>query len=144
MTGTDFQQRLDGKCHGVLKWPQLDALWRLVTESGEPWFFYQVGDEPPEEPLKNGELTNAVGALDALLHQEHDHDYCGIVYVDEPASPSLIKVYDPNNLGSSCGCSGEKFIPRWVLSKQKPERIEDQAPLPNNRRKWWQKLFQGK
>ena len=138
-----FQQRLDGKFHGILRWPQLDALWATVTDDGEPWYFYQVGDQPPQTPLQNEALKKAIDALDSLLRREHDHDYCGIVYADDPATPTLIKVYDPNNLGTSCGCSGEKFIPRWILSRDKPDRVEDQAPLPNNRRKWWQKLFSG-
>ncbi len=31
----------------------------------------------------------------------------GIVYVDDPVAPSLIKIYDPNNLGSTCGSSAD-------------------------------------
>lgn len=48
---------------------------------------------------------------------------------------------DLHNLGSSCGCSGVKIPPRWVLSRMKPEAIQDDAPLPNARRRWWQALF---
>jgi hypothetical protein len=43
--------------------------------------------------------------IDALLRAEHHESYCGIVYADDLENPRLIKIYDPNNLGSSCGSS---------------------------------------
>jgi len=95
----------------------------------------------PQQPLSAQQLATSIEELDALLHQEHDYDYCGIVYVDDVNQPSLIKVFDPNNLGSSCGCSGERIPPRWIISQQAPEEIIDEAPMPNNRKRWWNQLF---
>ncbi len=136
-----FLQRLDGKFVGILQWDQLDALWETINDSGQAWYLYQVGLALPELPLKGDGLRNALGMLNELLHQDHEHDYCGIVYADDPAEPTLVKVYDPNNLGYSCGSSGLKIPPRWILSLEKPSRIEDDAPTPNNRKRWWARLF---
>ena len=136
-----FLEQIESKFYGILSWDQLDNLWQKLGESKHAWFIYQVGDAVPDEPLEGNELADAIHALDQLLRQEHEHDYCGIVYVNDMDTPTIVKVYDPNNLGSSCGCSGKKYSPRWVISQIKPEKIEDDVPLPNNRRKWWKKLF---
>jgi hypothetical protein len=79
--------------------------------------------------------------LDALLRREHDEDYCGIVYADDFDLPTLIKIYDPNNLGSSCGMHGVAHPPRWLLSRIRPGCVADDAPLPNAHRRWWHALF---
>ena len=141
MERDDFAQRLEGRFTGILSWEQLDALWQTVNDSGRAWYLYQVGSPLPELPLKGDGLKKALAELDTLLHADHDHDYCGIVYADDPQNPTLIKVYDPNNLGSSCGSSGLRIPPRWILSLEKPAPVEDQAPTPNNRKRWWARLF---
>ena len=136
-----FLEQLNAKSYGILRWDQLDATWKKLEADGQPWFIYQVGDALPESPIEGDELHDALVALNQLLRQEHEHDYCGIVYVNDLDDPTFVKVFDPNNLGSSCGCSGKKFSPRWVISQIKPEKIEDDVPLPNNRKKWWKKIF---
>lgn len=138
---TDFATRLNGEFYGILRWQDLDGLWLRVCEEPEGWYASLTGDAAPEAPLDADALRHFVAEVDALLRREHEYDYCGIVYADSPAQPGLIKIYDPHNLGSSCGCSGAKIPPRWVLSRIKPARIEDDAPLPNGRRRWWQRLF---
>ena len=131
-----FHARLKGRFLGMLQWQQLDALWLRVK--GGQWYFYQVGETLPDNPLHGGELARRVDALDTLLRQEHDHHYCGIVYADNAEQPSLIKVYDPNNLGSSCGYSTTPVLPRWILSTAQPAPIGSDIPTPNNRKHWWQ------
>lgn len=56
-------------------------------------------------------------------------------------SPRFVKIHDPNNLGSSCGCSTVKIPARWVLSHISPERVEDATPMPNGHVRWFQRLF---
>lgn len=137
---TSFKQYLDGQFIGILRWHQLDALWETIQANDSGWYFYQVGSPVPDTPLHGKPLADAIAELDTLLRQEHDYDYCGIVYADNTEQPSLVKVYDPNSLGSSCGCGGVRIPPRWIISKIPPETIEDNAPTPNNRRRWWKRL----
>lgn len=137
----EFADRFDGAFSGILRWHQLDALWERLRGDPEGWYIYQIGEGVPEEPLPAAELPPFLDELDALLRREHDEDFCGIVYVDEPADPALIKVYDPNNLGASCGSSGKRIPPRWVISRIPPEPVADDAPVPGNRRRWWQRLM---
>jgi len=137
---SDFSRRLNGRFTGILRWEDLDQLWDTLNGSGRAWYFYQVGAELPALPIKGGSLHHALGKLDQLLHADHDYDYCGIVYVDNRESPTLVKVYDPNNLGSSCG--GSMVIPpRWIISLECPAKVIDDAPVPRNRQRWWQRLF---
>jgi hypothetical protein len=129
-----FHARLKGRFYGMLQWKDLDALWARV-KTGQ-WFFYQVGETLPDRPLSGDELALRIDALDKLLRDDHNYHLCGIVYSDEIEQPTLIKVYDPNSLGSSCSKSATP--PRWILSTAQPPLVENHAPTPENRRRWWQ------
>lgn len=134
-----FHARLKGKFQGILQWQQLNELWVRV-KNGE-WYVYQLGESLPDRPLSGDELSKRIDALDQLLRQEHDYNYCGIVYADDVAQPTLIKVYDPNNMGSSCSNSATPSPPGWILSTTQPALIETQVLIPNNRKRWWQRVF---
>lgn len=133
-----FRARLTGTFHGILQWQQLDALWDRVK--GGQWFFHQTGEAVPETPLAGDALADRIDALNTLLRHDHAYDYCGIVYVDDVEKPTLVKVYDPNNLGSSCSHGSEPIPPLWILSTVPPVAIASQLPAPANRRRWWQLL----
>jgi hypothetical protein len=79
--------------------------------------------------------------MDQLLRADHQEDYCGIVYADDLASPSFIKVYDPHNLGVVCGFSDDPPLPGWVLSKLRPCDLPAARQPTDARRGWWQRLF---
>jgi hypothetical protein len=131
-----FHARLKGKFYGMLQWTDLDALWARV-KTGQ-WYFYQIGETLPDKALSGEELVSRIDALDRLLRQDHDFHLCGIVYADHVEQPTLIKVYDPNNLGSMCGGSGTQTPPRWIFSTMPPSIMAIDAPVPDNRRRWWQ------
>ncbi len=134
---TDFHVRLNGRFYGILQWRDLDAFWVRV-KNGE-WYFYQVGETLPVQTLSGDDLALRVDALNKLLRDDHDCSVCGIVLADHLEHPTLIKIYDPNTLGSSCSSSATPA--RWILSTAQPEYIANHAPTPNNRRRWWQ-VFQ--
>lgn len=139
-TGADaaaFHVRLNGSFSGILQWRDLDVFWGRV-KSGQ-WYFYQIGEALPQTPLGGEALAARIDALDRLLRDDHDCSMCGIVLADNVQQPTLVKVYDPNTLGSSCSSSATP--PRWILSTTPPAHIANHAPTPNNRRRWWQ-LFQ--
>ncbi len=140
-TPPTYQQAFRGSFTSMLRWPQLDTLWQTLREQDKAWYIYAVGEPPPEQPVDREQLDTFITEIDKLLRQEHDEDYCGIVYADEPEDPAFIKIYDPNNLGVSCGFSTNPPLPGWVLSLIKPIDLQTELPLPGNRRRWWQKLF---
>jgi hypothetical protein len=136
-----FSETLNGLLYGVMQWEQWDTLCGPLRDGGQPWYFYAVGCGVPDVPLAGEELDKAVTELGALLRREHDETYLGIVYVDDLANPGMVKIYDPNNLGSSCGSCGHTIPPGWVFSQQRPQAIASDISLPGNRRRWWQGLF---
>lgn len=137
----DFLKRMDGSFRGMLQWADLDALWARVRSDPQGWYVSLVGTEPAQQTISPVALNAFITEVDELLRREHDYHYCGIVYADDPDQPAFIKIFDPHNLGHSCGSSGMRIPPRWVLSRMQPVLIVDEAPLPNSRRRWWQKLF---
>jgi hypothetical protein len=136
-----FQQHYTGRFVNMLRWHQLDELWDRVKTQSSGWYIYFVGETVPTTPVDTAALKQFIQEIDKLLRKEHDYDYCGIVYADDKETPSMIKIFDPNNLGAVCGSSGSKVHPRWLLTRIPPEAIVDDAPTPANRKRWWQRLF---
>lgn len=135
----EFLDRLKGPFRGMLHWSDLDALWEAVRAKPEGWYISMVGEEPAPETMTAEALNSFITEVDELLRSEHDCSHCGIVYADDIEHPSFIKIHDPANIGSSC--SSTPVPPRWMLSRMPPSLVADTAPLPGNRRRWWQRLF---
>lgn len=129
-----------GSFTSALRWPQLDTLWERIRAKPDDWYIYAVGEQPPQAVADAETLQRFIDEIDALLRREHDEDYCGIVYADVPAEPRMVKIYDPNNLGVSCGYSDNPPLPGWVLSRLAPVDLEA-ARQTAARRRWWQRLF---
>ena len=137
-----FEQAFKGKFYGVLKWKQLDELWSAVkNDQSEGWYLYAIGEEPPTELIKGEALEAVVDELDVLLRREHDEDYCGIVYTDDLNTPSFIKVFDPNNVGTSCSIAKTPPLPGWTISKLPPSDLLAPMKQTAKRKRWWDKLF---
>ena len=136
-----FLQAFRGSFTSALRWPQLDDLWQRVRErAGAGWYLYAIGEAPPTAPSDAAQVDTFVAEIDKLLRREHHEDYCGIVYADDPKAPTFIKIYDPNNLGVSCGYSDNPPLPGWVMSLIPPVDLPAAQP-PKARRHWWQQLF---
>ena len=131
-----FSNRLNGSFSGILQWQQLDELWERVKQG--KWYFYQLGEALPTAPLYGDELAKRIDALNVLLRREHDYHYCGIVYADNVEQPTLIKIFDPNNMGSACSGKAAPSPPGWILSTDQPSVIETRTPTTNSRKRWWQ------
>ena len=141
----DFDAQFDGMLYSLLSWDQLAAFWQRVNPSAG-WYLYALGETRPEDAADAEHVATFIREIDALLRHEHDEDYCGIVYADDLERPTLIKIYDPNHLGTSCGSSKHKILPGWVMSLLPPSDLDPSHHVPQNRRRWWQgiaDLFSG-
>jgi len=131
-----------GNFTSTMRWDDLDDFWQVLkTQADDYWYIYAVGEVPPENTVDKAQLLNFIDRIDVLLHKEHDQDYCGIVYVDNKQAPEFIKIFDPNNLGISCGFSDNPPLPGWVLSRIQPVELEMALNPPKNRQRWWQQIF---
>jgi hypothetical protein len=138
---TNYAERMNGRFYGVLQWADLDRLWEKVRAEPEGWYAALTGETPPTVAMTVAELDKFITEIDALLHKEHHYDYCGVVYVDEPTKPGLLKIFDPYNMGSGCRVGGDPIPPLWVLSRIQPTLLQTSIPLSNSRKRWWQGLF---
>ncbi len=136
---TEFERLYAGRLYGLVSWKQLEAFWeRLDPEAG--WYLYAVGEAPPASPAAGDDPRRFVSQVHDLLRAEHREDYCGIVFADDLERPSMVKIYDPNNLGVSCGFSKNPPLPGWIMSRVPPLDLKPHGPAPGNRRRWWQGL----
>lgn len=139
----DYLKGFRGGFSSMLRWPQLDALWARLRERADAgWYAYAIGETPPDTPLDARQLDSFITEIDALLRRDHEEDYCGIVYADNLAEPSFVKIYDPHNLGVVCGFSDNPPLPGWTLSLLRPCDLPAAMPPAGGRRRWWQRLWQ--
>ena len=137
-----FYTAFRGHFSSLLRWEDLAAFWDVVRQSAAAgWYVYAIGEAAPAQPSTAEEVDTFLAEIDALLRREHQEDYCGIVYADSKTEPSMIKIFDPNNLGAQCGFSDNPPLPGWVMSVLPPATLEKHAHLPEGRRRWWCKLW---
>jgi hypothetical protein len=136
-----YLQAFKGSFTSALRWHQLDELWRMLKQDADGgWYIYAIGEPPPGSTADAERVIKFIDSIDSLLRSEHDEDYCGIVYADNLARPGFVKIYDPNNLGVSCGYSDNPPLPGWVLSKLPPVDLAA-SMVAKNRRRWWRALW---
>jgi hypothetical protein len=139
-----FMQAFRGSFTAALRWHHLDDLWeRLNQRAADGWYLYAVGEAPPERPASAEQVRTFLKEMATLLRAEHDEDYCGIVYADDLHDPRFVKIYDPHNLGVSCGYSDNPPLPGWLMTRMRPYDLESLRVVPNSRKRWWRRLFTG-
>lgn len=137
-----FLEAFKGSFTSALRWHQLDDLWEQIEANAQGWYIYAVGEQLPEAPASVDELRHFIDQVDQLLRRDHDEDYCGIVYSDNPKQPGMVKIYDPHNLGVTCGFSDNPPLPGWVLTRIPPiDLAAEQHIVAKNRKRWWRRLF---
>lgn len=134
----DYIQAFRGYFRGIKGWDDLTQFWDSLRRHNQgQWYVYATEERPPASPLPVVELEQFMQRADKELRDNHEEDYCGIVYVDNPDAPAFVKIYDPNNLGGVCGYSDNPPLPKWVLSHIKPIDIEAAITPPSR----WKKLL---
>jgi len=137
-----FYEKFKGSFTSCLRWDDLTTFWEQLKNSEySSWYVYAIGEPIPESPVTLQQLNVFITEIDQLLRNEHAEDFCGIVYSDNIQSPSYIKIFDPNNLGVSCGFSDNPPLPGWIISTIPPKPLEDKTVLTQQRKRWWQKLW---
>lgn len=136
-----FLRAFHGSLTSTLHWQDLDAFWSVLNAHADAgWYLYALGEPPPSAPADAASVKTFITEMDALLRREHTEDYCAIVFADDLHAPTLVKIFDPNNLGVSCGSSANPPLPGWVLSLHPPVDIVAMTQTAS-RRRWWQKIF---
>jgi len=126
-----FRDAYDGWLSGVLTWPDYDSLLDVVKSRPTGWYIYDTLRAPPLTPEPNATLPDSLTEITAFLRDRRRANYCGFVYVDDRAVPSLIKIYDPCT-ASACGTSAAS-IPTFTISRMPPEALPFAADVPERR-----------
>jgi hypothetical protein len=147
-TSNPYLDKLRGSFQGLLQWADFDSFWdqlraqaTQVPNQDSGWYVYATGEIPPSTHADTETFLRFLDESQALLHKEHEESYCGIVYVDQREAPEMIKVYDPSNLGLSCGSSDNPPLPGWIVSKLTPIDLPHALRPPRNRQRWWQRVL---
>lgn len=139
---SEFMELYSGMLRGIREWSRWDEFQkRLAEQADNGWYVYFVGVDFPRAPLDAATFGKVLDAIDTLLHRDHKEKYLGIVYVDDFEHPRLVKIYDPNNLGASCGSSGKVVPAGWILSRVPPDPLGEFV-VPEGRKRWWREIFQ--
>ena len=121
-----FLEKFDGRLAGILTWQAFDDLWRILAASGGEWYVYDLAGEVPTQPA--ADFNNALGIAAKMLADARKNSYCGAVYVDNAQAPEFVKVFDPLKMGTACGCSGQRILPRFVFSRLQPVALITKEP----------------
>ncbi len=123
---TAWWRAFQGRFQGLLDWPAVDDLWRRLAGAGGEWWVWELDGDLPAAPLSGDDFAAALARMGAMYDDEvRRRSHAGTVYVDDPADPAFVKVFDPWKMGAVCGSSGERILPRYVVSRMAPD-----APLP--------------
>ncbi len=132
-----FEIAWGGSFFGVLRWPDLDRLWVEVLGAGS-WYLYTLTEPPPQHPADGKALESFLSCLDQQLRPGQNSEYCGFVFVDSREDTTLIKVFNPSELGCSAGrCNEAPRLPTWVLSRSQPVDLTPAVEPPG----FWSRLL---
>lgn len=136
----EFLTAFKGSFAGILRWPQLDDFWNTPrADATSGWHLYALGEPPPTTPASAKDVTHFINEI-GPLRREYREDHCGMVYADDLAQPTFVKIFDPHNLGVVCGYSDHPPLPGWIMSKLAPVNLK--AVVMTGQR-WWQGLIGG-
>lgn len=125
---TAFWRLYQGRSKGVLNWPEVDTLWQQLAGSPEGWFAYDLELAPPEAPSTPEAFLAVLKDAETLVNARRDRSHSGAIYIDSAENPAFVKIFDPVNMGTSCGGDHEIILPHYILSKAKPDRKPVPAP----------------
>lgn len=119
-----YKEQLHSKFYGIMDWQQCYNVFTTLTQNAENWYLYNLEKEVPTAVLPADIFIKKITRIQNIIKELHQERYCGIVYADDLKTPTMVKIFHPNNLGKSCGSSETPPLPQWILSKTKPKYIQ--------------------
>ncbi|HGG04652.1 MAG TPA: hypothetical protein ENK28_04285 [Aliiroseovarius sp.] len=123
-----FWRAFQGDFQGILTWPDFDSLWAVLGATKGDWYVYDLTADVPSSPVSGRDFDKALSEAGDLYSSVRNRSYCGAVYVDDPRTPTFVKVFDPYQMGATCGSSGSRTMPRFVFSRIIPTPLSEPVP----------------
>jgi hypothetical protein len=116
----DYFQQFKGRFLGVMQLDDCDTLLQILIQNPDNWYVYDTLETMPSSTISADNFITKINNIKAIIDEDHDERYCGIVYVDDLKNPSFVKIFHPKNLGKTCGSSENPPMPQWLITKEKP------------------------
>jgi len=126
---TAFWRAYSGSFQGILKWSDVDAFWAILAKNPDGWFVFDPNFDAPEKPFEKAEFTSFLQEAEQIVNSCRERSMSGAIYVDDMAEPTFAKIFDPVNMGSACNVSGIRTLPRWVVSRMRPDSLPAIEPV---------------
>lgn len=136
---TAYWRHYQGRFSSLLNWRDVDAFWVKIAAMKSDWYVFETGAQIPTEPATNMALSEVLAAAQIMVNTRREMAYSGTIYVDDIEMPTMIKVFDPTNMGSACSCSGERIMPRYILSQIPPDALP--APVETGKQTMLARIF---
>ena len=117
-----------GHSTGLLTWPDIDTFWETLARNPSGWFVYDLSSTPPKTPLPEAGFPRFLDTAKTLVNTRRELSHSGAVYTNNRATPTLVKIFDPSNMGTSCGGGHALVLPRYILSKIPPDPKPEHPP----------------
>lgn len=129
---TDFWRAFQGRFHGFPTWAMQDRFWPVLKQSGGDWYVFDLDrGSLPDSPASAAAFSALLTEAEEMFEPARSRSFAGVVFADDAENPGFVKLFDPWKMGASCGSSGERILPRWVLSRMKPDALPAEAePVP--------------
>ena len=127
---SSYIDEFQGRFIGIMQWDDCHALLQKLIDQPSDWYLYDTLEDTPIKTINVDGFINQINEIKEILTSQHQERYCGIVYTNDLENPSFVKIFHPNNLGKSCGSSEHPPIPKWLLSKTKPEDVVEKFGPP--------------
>ncbi|HIF47419.1 hypothetical protein [Candidatus Thioglobus sp.] len=116
----DYFQQFKGRFLGVMQLDDCDTLLQTLIQNPDNWYVYDTLETMPSSTISADNFITKINNIKAIIDEDHEERYCGIVYVDDLKKPSFVKIFHPKNLGKTCGSSENPPMPQWLITKEKP------------------------
>jgi len=120
---TAFWHAYQGSFSGLMIWSDVEQFFTDLTDNPDNWYVFRLDGPLPKAPLEAVEFINHLQEMRDLTLTYRDASHCFSLFSDNISNPQFVKVFDPGNLGASCGSSGRRIYPRWTLSRIKPDAL---------------------
>lgn len=124
---------------GIMQWDDFEGFWQGLKNQTQDWFLYDTNTPPPRKISEN--IKQTLDNIHKIIKEEHQERYCGLIFTDDLKTPTLVKIFHPNNLGKSCGSSEYPALPRWILSKIPPIDIIKEFGTPPEPKNLLKRIF---
>jgi hypothetical protein len=115
---------------GLLQWEDWERLIKSIRKHDEKWHVHFIPNSHPVEIVRGAELAEMLVEINDLMQKKCKCKFMNNIYVDDLDSPSLIKIYENNEVACSHEMSSHRGGPLWILLKPDQDNVSESTLIP--------------